>query len=121
MIAGEGPTQLEKTGAFNENDRLRYTAKDIRFTAKENLLYATVLGWPGEKILIKSLAGGPNPEGGFQNGIYPDEIDSITMLGDGKPLRWDLTKDGLSIETPKTRPYAYAYVFKIVRKNIFKK
>ncbi len=121
MIAGEGPTQLEKTGAFNENDRLRYTAKDIRFTAKENLLYATVLGWPGEKILIKSLAGGPNPEGGFQNGIYPDEIDSITMLGDGKPLRWDLTKDGLSIETPKTRPYDYAYVFKIVRKNIFKR
>jgi hypothetical protein len=29
-------------------DSLRYTAQDIRFTAKDNVLYATVLGWPGD-------------------------------------------------------------------------
>lgn len=120
MVAGEGPTKLEKEGPFNENDRLRYTAKDIRFTAKDNVLYATVLGWPGEKILIKSLAGGPNPGRNFRNGLYPSEISAITMLGDGHPLRWEMNQDGLSIETPKTKPCAYAFVFKIERKSPFR-
>jgi len=119
MVSGEGPIQLDKSGAFNENDELRYTARDIRFTAKDNVLYATVLGWPGEKILIKSLAGGPDPNHAFRNGLYPSEIVSITMLGDGKPLAWQMTADGLSIETPKARPCEYAFVFKIVRKAPF--
>jgi len=47
------------------------------------------------------------------------EIVSITMLGDGKPLRWNLTGEGLSIETPKTRPCDYAYTFRIVRRKPF--
>ncbi len=119
MVAGEGPTKLDKKGPFNENDALRYTAQDIRFTAKTDTLYATVLGWPGEKILIKSLAGGPNPNRNFRNGLYPSEISSITMLGDGKPLRWEMSAEGLSIETPKTKPCAYAYVFKIERRSPF--
>jgi len=41
------------------------------------------------------------------------------MLGDGKPLRWEMTKEGLSVETPKTKPGDYAFVFKIVRKRPF--
>jgi alpha-L-fucosidase len=119
VIAGEGPTQLEAGGPFNEMDSLRYTAQDIRFTAKDNVLYATVLGWPGEKVLIKSLAGGPNPDKNFWNGLYPSEIASITMLGDGRELKWELAKEGLSVETPKTKPCEYAFVFKIVRKKRF--
>ena len=119
VVAGEGPTQLEKAGAFNENDSLRYTAKDIRFTAKGQVLYATVLGWPGEKVLIKSLAGGPDPGRNFWNGLYPSEIASVTMLGDGKPLAWELTKDGLAVVMPKVRPCEHAFVLKIVRKAPF--
>jgi len=119
LVAGEGPTRLEKRGAFNENNSLKYTSEDIRFTAKGNVLYATVLDWPGERILIKSLFGGADPTGGFKNGLYPAEIVSITMLGDGKPLRWKMTWEGLSIELPKSRPCDYAYVFKIVRRNPF--
>ena len=75
VIAAEGPTKLESGGPFNESSNLRYTAQDIRFTAKGNVLYATALGWPGEKILIKSLAGGePNPDKNFWNGLYSSEI-----------------------------------------------
>jgi len=120
-VAGEGPTKLDKQGPFNENDRLRYTAQDVRFTTKGNALYATVLGWPGEKIQIKSLAGGPMPERRFRNGLYPSEIVSVKMLGDGKPLRWKMNAEGMTIETPKTKPCAYAYVFKIERKNPFRR
>ncbi len=117
IIPGEGPTKLENKGPSNESDALRYTAQDVRFTAKGEVLYATVLGWPGEKILIRSLSGGPDPQHNFRNGWYPSEISSITMLGDGKPLRWEMSAEGLSIETPKTKPCAYAYVFKIERRS----
>jgi len=59
MVAGEGPTNLgeaNETG-FNESG-IVYTAKDIRFTVKGDVLYATFLDWPGEKALITSLKGG---------------------------------------------------------------
>jgi hypothetical protein len=41
------------------------------------------------------------------------------MLGDGRPLAWELTTEGMTIETPKTRPYTYPFVFKIVRRKPF--
>lgn len=119
IIAGEGPTQLEKQGDFNEKDDLRYTAQDIRFTTKDNVLYATVLGWLGRRVLIKSRAAGPGPNRNFWKGLYPSETVSISTLGDGKPLRWEMTTEGLSLETPKTKPCEYANVFEIVRKRPF--
>jgi alpha-L-fucosidase len=42
------------------------------------------------------------------------------MLGDGKALKWQMTVDGLVIETPEIKPCDYASVFKIVRKKPFK-
>ncbi len=118
IIAGEGPTRLTKRGDFNENNDMRYTAQDIRFTVKDDNLYATALDWPGEKLLIKSLAPRWESWTGW-TGLYPSEIVSVTMLGDGKQLKWEVTKDGLSIETPKTKPCDYAFVFKIVRRKPF--
>ena len=100
---------------FNERNDLAYTGQDIRFTVKNNALYATVLDWPGEKVLIKSLA----PKGENWAGLYPAEIASVTMLGDGKQLKWEMTKEGLSVKTPKTKPCDFAYVFKIERRRPF--
>jgi alpha-L-fucosidase len=82
---------------------------------KDNCLYATVLDWPGEKVLIKSLA----PQGQTWAGLYPAEIASISMLGDGKDLKWEMTKEGLSIKTPTAKPGDHAFVFKIVRRSPF--
>jgi alpha-L-fucosidase len=112
---GEGPTKFPKSGENNENSAMVYTGQDIRFTVKGNNLYAMVLDWPGEKILIKSLA----PRGLTWAGLYPSEIVSVTMLGDGRELKWEMTKEGLTIETPKTRPCNHAYSFKIIRRNPF--
>ncbi len=114
-IAGEGPTRLEKGGAFNERNAMSYTGEDIRFTVRDNTLYATVLDWPGKFVLIKSLA--PKPP--VWAGLYPSEITSVTMLGDGKELKWEMTREGMRIETPETKPCDYAFVFKIVRKRPF--
>jgi hypothetical protein len=66
-------------------------------------------------VTIKSLTA----KGQTWAGLYPAEIVSVTMLGDGKELKWELTKEGLSVETPKVRPCENAFVFKIVRRNPF--
>jgi len=97
---------------FNESD-IVYTEKDIRFTVKGNTLYAIVLAWPEEQVVIKSLVKGNRFPGYY---IYPDEIESITMLGDGNELEWELVKgEGLKITPPEENPCEHAFVFKIVR------
>jgi len=118
VVAGEGPTKIGRRGDFNEKNDMTYTGQDIRFTVKGNNFYATVLDWPGEKVLIKSLA--PRVQSWTAwTGLYPSEIVSVTMLGDGKELKWEVTKDGLVIEAPKAKPGDYAFVFKIVRRKPF--
>ena len=102
-------------GAFNEKNGMVYTPQDIRFTANDNILYATVLAWPGEAASIKSLV----PKGNTWTGLYPSEIASIAMLGDGAELPWKFTPDALVIQTPKNKPCDHAYVFKITRKKPF--
>ncbi len=118
---GEGPTSLkyskEGDAMFNESD-IVYTAKDIRFTVKGDALYAIALDWPGEEITIKSLVPLEDEENDFPGyWIYPDEISSITMLGDGKELDYQLTDKGLKIKTPEKKPCEHAFTFKIVRKH----
>ena len=58
FIAGEGPTSvgaIQRQG-FNEKD-LAYTGEDIRFTTKGDNLYATLLNWPGDQAIIRTLRG----------------------------------------------------------------
>jgi alpha-L-fucosidase len=114
-IAGEGPTRLEKDGAFNERNDILFTGQDIRFTVKDNNLYAIVLDWPGDHVVIRSFA----PKGTTWPGLHPSEIKSVTMLGDGKELKWEIRPEGMVIKTPERRPCEYAYAFRIIRKSPF--
>jgi len=204
FIAGEGPTNMGAATdiGFNEADTV-YTNKDIRFTVKGDVLYATFLAWPGEEALITTLRGagkededeqeqegheeqedvpsiagktftikdgdeeikwvfkedgqltvsggeaGDGTNGEYEQegreifitvaafelegiydgeefkiiedeapgypGFYPQEIKRISMLGDGRPLDWKMTRKGLIIETPGKKPCKHAYVFKIER------
>ncbi len=69
-------------------------------------LYAIVLAWPEGDVMIRSLV----------KKIYPDEIESVTMLGDGNELEWELIKgEGLKITPPDTKPCEHAFVFRINR------
>jgi alpha-L-fucosidase len=200
-IANEGPTNLgdASTIGFNESNVV-YTSKDIRFTVKDDNLYATFLDWPGEEAVIRTLRsegeeervwkGDANVdksmslvgktftvrrftfefkedadvhitarweedeveefEGKYEQegtsvtilvedeerratydgedfelirgegvpryeGFYEEEIRRITMLGDGKSLKWKRTGQGLVIGTPDKRPCKHAYVIKIER------
>ena len=57
-VFGEGTVKV-KGGGFNE-DKLKYTAQDIRFTTKGEVLYAIALGWPEDgKLLVRRLPPRP--------------------------------------------------------------
>lgn len=108
LTYGEGPTQMKKAGYFMEDQEVEYTSQDIRFTVKDHILYAILLGWPGKTTQIASLKC-----------LYPTEIRSIRMLGTEQDLTWSLTPKGLQVDLPDARPCEDAYVLKIERKHPF--
>jgi alpha-L-fucosidase len=106
VIYGEGPTKMTLRGTLSEEAEVFYTAEDIRFTVKNNVLYAILLGWPGEgkEITIRSLRV-----------LYPGEVHSVSMLGIDGELKWSQSKEGLKIKMPNEKPCEHAYVIKIER------
>ncbi len=90
LVYGEGAVKA-KGGAFKEN--FQYAAKDIRFTAKGNTLYATALGWPEDrKIVIRSLAR--------TDDAGANQIRRVELLGSKGKLKFTQTVEGLAVELP---------------------
>jgi alpha-L-fucosidase len=106
-IYGEGSSNVQGSGNFNENQNRPYTAADIRFTVKGDTLYAFVLAWPDNgKVLIKTLATG-SPH-------FPREIGKVDLLDAPGSVSFTRTADGLTVTMPDKKPNDYAYVLKIV-------
>jgi alpha-L-fucosidase len=111
-IFGEGPAQqnsakLDGPG-FNEGKGKTFTHEDIRFATKENVLYATAMGWPGNgKLVIKSLA--KNSE------HFSKEIQKIEWLPTKQSLSFERNETGLIVSLPgkNSDDLAYANVIKI--------
>lgn len=119
VVAEEGPTKIAKDGGFNERNEVEYTSEDIRYTTKDNNLYAICLGWPGSFLFIKNLR--PHFKN-LQKGektrqnvqlIRESDIKTIQMLGDGKDLQWELTDLGLKVRIPENKPCKSAYTLRI--------
>lgn len=98
---GEGPTQF-KGGGFIDGKALVYTNKDIRFTINGNTIYAIVLDWPEESVVVESFKE-----------FDSNQIKSVTMLGVDGELDWEITTEGMKIQRPKKKPCENAYAFKI--------
>jgi alpha-L-fucosidase len=106
FVFGEGAPDVGSSSDFNESKARPFTAEDIRFTTKGELLYAFVLAWPSsESFTIKTLTRG-RPE-------YPRPIRQVELLGHDRPLEFTQNADGLSIRLPHTKPNPYAYAFRI--------
>ncbi len=103
---GEGPAadvaNPVNAQGFNEG-KVKFSAKDIRYNQKGNVLYATILGVPSEDISLK-LLGEKNEKG---------TIKSIKVLGSTEKLSWKQNSDALVIQKPKNFPNNIALVFKI--------
>lgn len=111
LAFGEGPTEMAKTGSFSEDEKLAYTPADVRFTARDDTLYAICLAWPQREASIATL----------WKKLYPEEVARVTMLGADGELRWRFDHDErvMRIETPAARPCDHAFVFRIERKRPF--
>ena len=88
-VAEEGPTKMNGSGAFCEMDEVEYTAKDIRYTLKNNVIYAIALGKTGEEVVLNNIL----PM------VYPEEIQKITFLGSGRELEWKTAGERLIVKT----------------------
>ena len=102
VSCGEGPTKPEGSGHFTERSEPRFTAEDIRFTTKDDAVYAICLGRPGDALTVKAFRL-----------FYEDEVRSVTVLGVPGELRWRRSDDGLRIELPRRLKGDHAYTFKI--------
>ena len=108
QVFGEGPTKVAE-GHFGERKIKEFTASDIRFTTKDNALYAICLDWPGDKLTIK-LLGSTIP-------FLTEKISSIKLLGSDDKIKWLRHENGLTLQMPQTKPCQYAYSFKINFEN----
>lgn len=87
---GEGPIAEQKIAindqGFNDGAYIKADYRDIRFTQKGNIIYATPLSWPQDmQLIIKSLAG--------------EKIKAVELLGYGK-VEYTLTDEGLTLTLP---------------------
>ena len=111
-VFGEGPA-LESAApltaqGFNEGKGKPFGAQDIRFTTKNNVLFAIVFGLPKDgKVVIKNL--GKNNS----NSITRD-VQKVELLGYDGTLLTEKTDNSMIVQLPEQKPkYVYAYVLKL--------
>lgn len=108
-VFGEGP-QMEDAApiaaqGFNEGKGKPFTAEDVRFTTKGDVLYAIIMGAPAGPVKIRSL--------GTDAKLREQPIGRVTLLGSDETLTWSQTGAALVIATPPHQPADIALVFKI--------
>lgn len=119
VIASEGPTKVsdanytvEMVNAQIENEKgdagdlhsRVFTAKDFRFTKRDQAIYAIAMGWPSDNILkIKTLS--------LDN--MKKSISKAELLGSNQALEFEQTNEFLEIRLPQTKPCDFAYAVKV--------
>lgn len=106
-VFGEGPAMESRVAlsaqGFNEGKGKPFVAEDIRFTTKGKTLYAVMLGWPANNIvLVKTLAA---------NGQV-GRVSQVSLLGNDK-LNFQQTSEGLKVQLPEQPPCKDAFVLRI--------
>jgi alpha-L-fucosidase len=106
-VYGEGPTEVIG-GAFQDTKRAGFTAQDVRFATRGDVLYAIVLSWPESgEAMVRSLGAGLD--------LYPDAIGRVELLGAKGQVQWSRDADGLKVQLPARKPADAAYALKISR------
>jgi alpha-L-fucosidase len=105
-VAEEGPTKAAE-GTFAEFNQVNYTAKDVRFTAKNGVVYAFLLDVPVEKITITALSKMAG------HGL----IEKVELLGSAETIKWSQKKKALEIKPSNNYPSSDAVCYRITFKN----
>lgn len=118
-VCGEGETknnrknfdvnqikEQTKNGLLSEDEQEEMTAADIRFTTRNNNLYAIIMGVPDySRLDIYSL--------GADKENTSREIVSIDIIGGRRNLDWQLGEDLLTVNLKGELPSEIANVLKI--------
>ncbi len=111
-VYGEGPSKFaegkteHKNKHHTEYSDVESVAADIRFTTKDDAVYATSLAWPEDGTFrIESLSMG-NPH-------ESRPVASVDFLSAADPVEWEQTNEALVIKTDGSKPCEAAYSFKI--------
>jgi alpha-L-fucosidase len=89
-VFGEGPSR-PAAGMMSEGKAQPFTAEDVRFTTRGDMLYAFLLDAPGaDTVTIRSLA----------TGKVAGRVERVEQLGATQPLRYEQTPQGLTITLP---------------------
>jgi alpha-L-fucosidase len=81
-----------------------YSPQDIRFTKNGDTLFAIVMKWPTDQVIIKSLAIGQPAQG---------KVEKVELLGRAGTLDFTQDADGLKVKFPADKPCDFAYALKI--------
>lgn len=100
-VFGEGPTQIAG-GSFSDAKDKPFTAEDIRYTTRGEILYAIALDKPVRPLNMKQLALGK-----------ANKIKSIELLGSMQAVKWTQTPEGLIIQPAGSYPGDHAVVYKM--------
>lgn len=100
-VFGEGPTE-SASGSFADQKK-PFTAQDIRFTTKGDILYAITLGTPAANTAINALGTKAG------NGA----IASVELVGNNEKISWSQQAAALVIKPSKSYPSENAVVYKI--------
>ena len=88
---GEGPT-LIKNWLSVDKKLPAFTPRDIRFTAKENALYAIVMRFPQGQAHLRALRRGA--------GVFDGAIKEVKILGCDQPVSWTQDDTALHVNIP---------------------
>jgi len=107
-IFGDGPIASAPASGdtrFNEASRKALGPEEVRFTAKGDVLYAFIMGWPeNRQAVIKPLSlGGQHAVG---------RIEHVQLLGGGT-IRWTQDDAGLTVQLPEQKPSNHAVSLKV--------
>jgi len=97
-VYGEGPSiNNQEKGRFGGVKDVRpYMSTDIRFTTKDNDLFAYCMDSPTDDIRISSL--------GRNSNLIDSKVKSVKMLGSDEKLKWKQEPDALIIHKPAKLP-----------------
>jgi alpha-L-fucosidase len=105
-VYGEGPSTTAPPRRGMGSDVRAYTAEDVRFMKKGDIVYAFVMGWPENgKATIKTLAKGSEH--------FPKDIAKVELLGSGQ-VAFTRDESGLVVTMSQEKPNDYAYALKII-------
>ena len=108
-VSGEGPAFASakplRGEGFNEGKGKPFSAADVRFTAKGDLLYAIALGHPQGALRIGAL--------GLGKGLLEAKVGAVKALSTGEELSFEQGDEALTIYAPVEIGNELATVYQI--------